>query len=123
MAHLALSYHPALRIAFRLLGLGPRRSGVDIDDSTMTVRLGWGFRARIERTAITAAAPNTGRVMAWGAHGWRGRWLVNGSSQGIVVLTIDPPGRGRVLGWPITVRELAVSMDDPGHLLELVGAG
>ena len=46
-------------------------------------------------------------------HGWRQRWLVNGSSHGIVVLAIDPPARARVLGVPIRVRELAVSLDEP----------
>ena len=28
--------------------------------------------------------PSDGRVWGWGAHGWRGTWLVNGSSSGLV---------------------------------------
>ncbi len=51
--------------------------------------------------------------MGWGVHGWRGRWLVNGSSHGIVVLGIDPPARARTLGLPVRLRELAVSLEDP----------
>jgi hypothetical protein len=38
---------------------------------------------------------------------------VNGSSHGILVLAIDPPERARVLGVPVRVRELAISLDDP----------
>lgn len=59
--------------------------------------------------------------MGWGAHGWRGRWLVNGSSKGIVVLEIDPVARGRVLGFPVRVRDLALSLEDPEGLCEALG--
>jgi hypothetical protein len=30
-----------------------------------------------------------------------------------VVLAIDPPARARVLGVPVRVRELAISLEDP----------
>jgi len=42
---------------------------------------------------------------------------VNGSSKGIVVVHLDPPQRAYVLGWPIHVRELAVSVEDREGLL------
>jgi hypothetical protein len=57
--------------------------------------------------------PWSGPVWSWGVHGWKQRWLVNGSSHGIVVLSIDPPARARVVGVPVRVRELAISLDDP----------
>ena len=52
-----------------------------------------------------------------GAHGFRGRWLVNGSSEGIVQLTIDPPARAYVMGVPITLRTLDISVTDPQALI------
>jgi hypothetical protein len=51
------------------------------------------------------------------AHGWRGRWLVNGSSKDIVELTIDPPVRAYVMGAPIDLRTLYVSVTDPQALI------
>lgn len=104
-----------------VLGCGPRHSRVDVTETEVVVRLGWSFRAKIPRATITDVAPYDGRVWAWGAHGWRGRWLVNGSSRGIVVLTIDPPASARVVGWPIRLRELAVSVEDRDSLLAHMG--
>jgi hypothetical protein len=46
-----------------------------------------------------------------------GRWLVNGSSKDIVELTIDPPVRAYVMGAPITLRTLYVSVTDPQALI------
>jgi hypothetical protein len=74
-------------LRYEPLGLGPKRSEVRIEDGTLHVRFGWGFRTEIPLTSIKDAKPSNG----WGAHGWRGRWLVDGSSKDIVELTIDPP--------------------------------
>ncbi len=51
-----------------------------------------------------------------GAHGWRGRWLVNGAGDGLVVIDISPPARARVTGVPVRLRELTVSVEDPDAL-------
>ena len=42
-----------------------------------------------------------------------GRWLVNGSSKGIAVMHIEPTAKGRVLGVPVKLRELALSLENP----------
>jgi len=99
------------------LGLGPKRSEVRIEDGTLHVRFGWGFRTEIPLTSIKDAKPNNDRVYAWGAHGWRGRWLVNGSSKDIAELTIDPPARAYVMGAPIKLQTLYVSVTDPQALI------
>ena len=99
------------------LGLGPKRSEVRIEDGTLHLRFGWGFRTEIPLTSIKDAKPNNDRVYAWGAHGWRGRWLVNGSSKGIAELTIDPPARAYVMGAPIKLQTLYVSVTDPQALI------
>jgi hypothetical protein len=99
------------------LGLGPKQSDVSIDNGTLRVKFGWGFRTEIPLSSITNAKPNNDRVYAWGAHGWNGRWLVNGSSKGIVELTVDPPARAHVMGVPVTLRTLWVSVTDPDALI------
>jgi hypothetical protein len=98
-------------------GLGPDRSAVRVEDGTLHVRFGWGFRTEIPLDSIKDAKPNNEKVYAWGAHGWRGRWLVNGSSKNIVELTIDPAARAYVMGAPIKLRTLYVSVTDPQALI------
>jgi hypothetical protein len=100
------------------LGSGRRFSRVIVTDEDLDVQLGIAYRGVVPRSSIAAARRWRGRVFGWGAHGWRGRWLVNGSSKGIVVFDVDPPAKGRVIGFPVTVRELALSMEDPEGLCE-----
>ncbi|MGB1225694.1 MAG: hypothetical protein ACPHCN_16355 [Mycobacterium sp.] len=100
------------------LGLGPKRSDVSIRDDILHVAMGWGFSADIPLDSVKDARECHDRVFAIGVHGgWRGRWLVNGSSQGIVELTIDPPVRATVMGVPTTLRVLMVSVTDPSELI------
>lgn len=104
------------------LGLGPGHSDIRIEDANLRVEMGWGFRATVPLSSIKNAEPNDDRVYSRGVHGWRGRWLVNGSSKGIVELTIDPPVRAYVAGVPITLRTLWVSVTDPDALIAAVAA-
>jgi hypothetical protein len=99
------------------LGMGPGFSGVELDDTEMHVRLGWAFRARIPRAAITGAQPVTGRVGGVGVHGWRGRWLVNGSMDRIVGVDIDPAVRAVATGIPVRLHYLALSLENPDAFL------
>lgn len=103
------------------LGSGRRFSRVVVTAVDLDVGLGPAFQAVISRRSIQSARRWQGLVFGWGAHGWRGRWLVNGSSKGIVVLEIDPPGRGRVLGFPVEIRELGLSLEDPEGLCGSLG--
>ena len=97
--------------AMLLLGLAPRWCWVDLDAHRLTVHMSWAFRAVIERGSIRFVGNHDGRILGWGVHGFRGRWLVNGSSKGLVRITIDPPQRAHVLGVPVALRELMVSID------------
>lgn len=96
-----------------VLGLAPRWCFVDVTATTVRARMSWGFQASIDRAAITSVRDDTDRVLGWGAHGWRGVWLLNGSSSGIVRIEIEPPARARVLGFPIRLRALRVALEDP----------
>lgn len=104
-----------------VFGSGRRLSRVILTDSELDVRLGIAYRSVVRRSTIVSLHRWTGPVYGWGAHGWRGGWLVNGSSKGIVVLHIEPAARGRVLGFPVKLRELAISMETPEALVAALG--
>lgn len=111
----------ALRPLLSALGMGPGLSGVALGSEEAHIRMGWAFRARVPRAAITGARAVTGTVGGIGVHGWRGRWLVNGSMSGIVGIDIDPPVRALAVGLPVRVRYLALSVDDPEDFLAAIG--
>ena len=77
-----------------------RNATVDLSADTLTVRLGLTWSARIPRADIRTAGHDPLRTISIGAHGWRGDWLVNTSTKGLVVLTIDPAGEGPLPGLP-----------------------
>lgn len=102
--------------------LPPSHASLELDDALVHVRMGWAFRVTFPRTAIVAAAPSPNVLLTRGVHGFGGRWLVNGAGTGLVRFELAPNARGRVLGVPVTVRELVVSVEDPSTLLaELAG--
>lgn len=51
----------------------------------------------------------------------RGAWLVNGSTEGIVELGIDPPVRCRVLGVATKVSTLVLSLENPEAFVAALG--
>jgi hypothetical protein len=111
-------------ILFRGLLISPSSSSVDLDDDSLGVRLGWAFSARIPRRLVAKAGlgqPPALRLTA-GAHGWGGRWLVNGSADGIVTMELSERVRAFVSGFPIRLKELSVSLDDPEGFLSALGA-
>jgi hypothetical protein len=95
------------------VGMGPRRSVVEVTDDELHVRMGWAFQARIPRSNITGGRAVTDRVGGVGVHGWRGRWLVNGSMQGIVGIDIDPSVRAVATGFPVHLHYLSLSLENP----------
>jgi hypothetical protein len=105
-----------------LMAMGRRFSGVTVDASTVRVRMGWAFRVAIPIASIAEVRPARGLVLGWGVHGWRGRWLVNGSSKGLVTITVDPPAPSRVVGFPGRLRRLSISLVDPDGFTAAVEA-
>lgn len=103
--------------AMAVLGILPSRSRVEIDDREIRVSLGWVFRMVAPLESVRAVSLDHGRVLSWGAHGWRGQWLVNGSSRGLVRIELEPAARAHV--WPlrVAVRVLRVSVEDPDGLV------
>jgi hypothetical protein len=100
-----------------LLFLSPAGSYAEVDDEHVSVRMGWGFRANIPRTSIKAVSRYEKRPISRGVHGFAGRWLVNGSGDGIVSLELEPRQRGFVMGVAVSIRQLLVSVDEPERFI------
>lgn len=90
----------------------PSASYVEVDERDVVVRMAWAFRAHFPRTAVRAVAPRNAWVLSRGVHGFNGRWLVNGSGDGLVTIRLEPAQRAYVLGVPVRLRELIVSVED-----------
>ena len=107
-----------LRALFAILGLPGRWCYLELGPDVVSVRMGWAFRSAVRRHSIVAITHGA-NVLSIGVHGWCGRWIINGAAGPIVALTIDPVARGRLIGWPVRVRELRVSVDDPAALIAM----
>lgn len=105
----------------RALLISPDDSYVRITGSDVEVRMAWAFRARFRRSAVVAVAPWNHRTLSLGVHGFAGRWLVNGSTRGIVSIELGPGERGFVMGFPVRLHELLVSVDDPTAFIAALG--
>ncbi len=88
-------------------GRGHRGSGSD----------GLGFRARFPRSAVVSVTEHKQKPLSRGVHGFAGRWLVNGSGQSIVGINLEPRQRGYVLGLPVRLRNLLVSVEEPAGVM------
>ncbi len=97
----------------RMLLVAPSDSFVEVAGDDVRVRMGWAFRASFPRSAVASAADLRRRPLARGVHGWAGRGLVNGSGDGVVELSLRPEQGARVLGVPVRLRTLLVSVDAP----------
>lgn len=109
------------RPLFTVLGLGPRFSRVELRDGTLHVRMGWAFSAAV--AAVTIESCEVERRRIWwsiGVHGFAGRWLVNGSALGIVWVEFKPVQRARVLGVPVKLRWLGLSLEEPEAFMDAV---
>ncbi len=108
-----------MRPLLLLTGATASTSFVELTEGTATVQLGVAFRATFPVSAAARASRWEGRApFSIGAHGWRGRWLVNGARRPLVVIDLDPGQRARVLGVPVRLSQLVVSVEDPDALVD-----
>ena len=104
------------RLLSSALLLAPSDSYVEIRGSEVIVRMAWAFRATFPRAAVESTATTDTKPISRGVHGFLGRWLVNGSGDGILTIDLTPPQRGYTLGVPVRLQQLMVSVDDPRAL-------
>ena len=113
-----------------LFSAGRGVSGVEVGAEQIRVRMG-SFKLDIPRSSVRAVQRSQARVGGTaGVHGRRGRWLVNGSAEGLVELAVDPPCHispsiDTLFGLgPSRVNQLIVSLDDPdGFIAAVEGDG
>lgn len=110
-----------VRLLLAATGVWQRSSYVTVDAREVRVRSGIAFRTTIPRSHLGEVARRERRVFSRGVHGSFGRWLVNGSSEGLVRLTVDPKVRAWMLCFPSKLRELTVSLEDPDGFLRALG--
>ena len=112
----AIRFDPWYRALSRGALLPPSDAFVEVDGGEVRVRMAWAFRAAFPRSAVASVAPRGPIRLSRGVHGWAGRWLVNGSGDGVLEVTLAPEQRARVLGVPVRLRTLLVSVEDPAGL-------
>ena len=113
---------PRFTWLFVPLFLGPRHAEVRLTADALHVRMGWAFRATVPRASIRWARRAPEEPQAVGVHAnFRGRWLVNGSSLGIVEMGLEPPVRAKTAIIPVTVSVLGLGLRDPEGLLKTLG--
>ena len=100
----------------RLAG-GRDRSGVEVGPDQIRVQMG-DFKLTVPRASIRSVSRSQANVGGThGMHNRSGRWLVNGSPDGLVELTIEPPCYTE--RKPVTmftrgeVKSLTLSIADP----------
>ena len=104
------------RVLSTALFLPPSSAYVEVDGDEVHVRMGWAFRARFPRAAITSATETHASPLSRGVHGFAGRWLVNGSGHGLLTIDLTPRQRGYVVGFLVRLRRLMVSVAEPAAL-------
>ena len=96
--------------------LPPSGSFVEVNGEEVRVQMGWAFRSRFLKRTIATVTEMHARPLSRGVHGFAGRWLVNGSGQGILTIDLIPVQRGYVMGFPVRLRQLMVSVAEPAAL-------
>jgi len=106
-----------------LLGGGPGRGGVELNSTVLRVLMP-GFHLDIPRASVRSATGSALRTRSIGVHGGHGRWLVNGSYNGLVELTIEPPcytpRQPSTLFRKMKVSSLTISLIDPDGFIAAV---
>ena len=118
-----ISFDDWYRVVSTAMGLLPSRSYVSIDQEQVEVRMGWAFRSHFPRSTVESSSELEISPLSRGVHGFGGRWLVNGSGHGIVRLELSPRQRAYVIGFPVRLKSLLVSVSEPSALAEAVGGG
>ena len=114
--HFPISFDAWYRGLSTALLLSPSSSYVEVEGEEVRVQMGWAFRARFPRSAVVSTETITARPLSRGVHGFAGRWLVNGSGRGILAISLAPTQRGYVMGFPVRLKQLMVSVEEPEAL-------
>ncbi|MGO9877233.1 MAG: hypothetical protein ACLPVY_25930 [Acidimicrobiia bacterium] len=107
----SIRYSKPWRWLLPIFLLPARLAYISIDDDVVKIRMSWAFRAKFAKSTV-AEVSDFHPVVSIGVHGFRGRWLVNGAHRPIARIRLSEPIRGRIIGLPLAVREILVSVED-----------
>lgn len=112
-----MKFDAAYAVLSRALLISPSDSYVEIAGNDVSVQMGWAFRTKFDRSRVAATSPFEERILLTrGVHGWAGRWLVNGAGDDILAIDLEPRQRAYVVGLPVRLQRLLVSVEDPAAL-------
>lgn len=120
-ARFPISFERWYRVLSTIVGVPPSSSYVDVDGEQVHVRMGWAFSSRFPRSAVVSVSQLGRRPVSRGVHGFTGKWLVNGSGRAIASIQLDPTQRAYVMGFPVRLKLLMVSVADPPALANALG--
>jgi hypothetical protein len=107
-----ITFNPWYRVLSSVLGLPPSSAYVQVTGEHIEVRMGWAFRSRFRRSVVSSASALDIRPISRGVHGVDGSWLVNGAGRGILRVQLSPAQRAYVMGVPVRLQELLVSVSE-----------
>jgi hypothetical protein len=124
----AISYRdmgPLSRWGDTLMGGGPEGGRVEIDASEIRLRMA-DFKVDVPRSRVRGVTRSSFQTKGTiGVHSKDGRWLANGSADGLVEITIDPPVHTprslSSLFLRMEVSALIVSLVDPDGFIAAAG--
>lgn len=107
-----------------VVGIGPKRTIIRLDNETLHVKHGWMFSIDVPVKDIASARRMAGRPLAWGIHPMGDAWMVNGSRDGIVELKFNHPVTSKSVQMLSStwgeVRCLYLSLTDPDGFIAAV---
>jgi hypothetical protein len=116
------AFHRWYRWMAAPLGLGPKCASIWMSATHLHVKLGWAFEADVPLTSVTEIQRGQRVIDGWGARGRQGIWVVNGSSNDIVEVAIDPPIHARAARRRVEVQLLRISVSGPDSLIDALRA-
>jgi hypothetical protein len=112
----SITFDPWYRLLSTVLGLPPSSAYVQVTGEQVEVRMGWAFRSRFRRSEVSSATAMDMRPISRGVHGFGGSWLVNGAGRGILKIELTPAQRAYVIGVPVRLRQLLLSVSEVSTL-------
>jgi hypothetical protein len=83
------------------LFLPPLSAYVEVGKEDVRVQMGWPFRSHFPKSAVASTEKTNKQPLSRGAHGFGGRWLVNGSGREFLTINMTPAQQGYVIGFPV----------------------
>lgn len=104
------------QILSTLCFLPPSGSYIEVNGEKIHVRMGWAFRATFPKSAIVSFKTSDFRPLSRGVHGFSGKWLVNGAGHPLLSIEFAPEQKAFVLGFPVRLKQLWISLENPSAL-------